>query len=58
MNFNNEQFPEYNQNQNEDMYPDRDANFTGWVFMNHFANNGMEILKSKKTRNSKPKKEC
>ena len=24
--------------------------------MNHFANNGMEILKSKKTRNSKPKK--
>ena len=31
MNFNNEQFPEYNQNQNEDMYPDRDANFTGWV---------------------------
>jgi hypothetical protein len=31
MNFNNEQFPEYNENQNEDMYPDRDANFTGWV---------------------------
>ena len=24
--------------------------------MNHFANNGIEILKSKKTRNSKPKK--
>ena len=31
MNFNSEVFPEYNQNQNEDMYPDRDATFTGWV---------------------------
>ena len=31
MNFNSELFPEYNQNQNEDMYPDRDATFTGWV---------------------------
>lgn len=29
--FNNNLFPEYNQNQNEDMYPDREANFTGWV---------------------------
>lgn len=29
--FNNNLFPEYNQNQNEDMYPDRDANFVGWV---------------------------
>lgn len=31
MNFNNNLFPEYNQNQNEDMFPDREANFTGWV---------------------------
>lgn len=31
MTFNNDLFPEYNQNQNEDMYPDRDATFTGWV---------------------------
>lgn len=31
MNFNNNLFPEYNQNANEDMYPDRDATFTGWV---------------------------
>tara|TARA_Y100000114_G_C11759262_1_gene328605 strand:- start:2955 stop:3467 length:513 start_codon:yes stop_codon:yes gene_type:complete len=31
MNFNNSKFPEYNQNQNEDMYPDRDATFQGWV---------------------------
>jgi|TARA_R100000479_G_scaffold68576_1_gene32775 hypothetical protein len=29
--FNNSLFPEYNQNQNEDMYPDKDATFTGWV---------------------------
>jgi hypothetical protein len=29
--FNNNLFPEYNQNQNGDMYPDREANFTGWV---------------------------
>jgi hypothetical protein len=29
--FNSTQFPEYNKNQNEDMYPDTDANFTGWV---------------------------
>jgi hypothetical protein len=31
MSFNNNLYPEYNTNQNEDMYPDRDANFTGWV---------------------------
>jgi hypothetical protein len=24
-------FPEYNENVNDDMYPDRDANFAGWV---------------------------
>jgi len=29
--FNNNLFPEYNQNQNGDMYPDREANFVGWV---------------------------
>lgn len=29
--FNSAKFPEYNRNQNEDMYPDTDANFTGWV---------------------------
>lgn len=29
--FNNNLYPEYNENQNEDMYPDRDANFAGWV---------------------------
>lgn len=31
MSFNNNLYPEYNQNQNEDMYPDKEANFTGWV---------------------------
>ena len=31
MNFNNSKYPEYNQNLNEDMYPDRDATFQGWV---------------------------
>jgi hypothetical protein len=31
MDFHNNEFPEYNSNQNEDMYPDREANFTGWV---------------------------
>tara|TARA_R100001163_G_scaffold11614_1_gene10589 strand:- start:442 stop:942 length:501 start_codon:yes stop_codon:yes gene_type:complete len=31
MSFHNELFPEYNQNQNEDMYPDKESNFTGWV---------------------------
>ena len=31
MNFNNDKFPEYNQNKDDDMYPDRDATFTGWV---------------------------
>ena len=29
--FNNNLFPEYNNNQNSDMYPDTDATFTGWV---------------------------
>jgi hypothetical protein len=29
--FNNNLFPEYNENQNADMYPDTDANFVGWV---------------------------
>lgn len=31
MSFNNNKYPEYNQNQNDDMYPDKDANFKGWV---------------------------
>ena len=31
MSFNNNLFPEYNENQNADMYPDTDANFVGWV---------------------------
>ena len=31
MNFHNSDFPEYYQNQDEDMYPDQEANFTGWV---------------------------
>lgn len=29
--FNSNLFPEYNANQNGQMYPDDDANFTGWV---------------------------
>ena len=29
--FNNTLFPEYNANQNADMFPDTDANFVGWV---------------------------
>ena len=29
--FNNNLFPEYNANQNADMFPDTDANFVGWV---------------------------
>jgi hypothetical protein len=29
--FNNTKFPEYNENQNGEMYPDHDANFVGWV---------------------------
>jgi hypothetical protein len=28
--FNLSKFPEYNQNQNEDLYPRRDSNFAGW----------------------------
>lgn len=31
MTFNNNLFPEYNSASNEDMYPDKEANFTGWV---------------------------
>lgn len=32
MSFNSaSKFPEYNENTNDDMYPDRDANFSGWV---------------------------
>ena len=31
MSFNNNLIPEYNQNQNEDMYPDKDANWVGIV---------------------------
>ena len=29
--FNQESFPEYNTNSNGDVYPDSDANFTGWI---------------------------
>ena len=31
MSFNNALFPEYNSNQNNDMYPDKEANWVGWV---------------------------
>lgn len=31
MTFNNNLYPEYNTSTNEDMYPDKDANFVGWV---------------------------
>tara|TARA_A100000171_G_C2090586_1_gene124361 strand:+ start:73 stop:573 length:501 start_codon:yes stop_codon:yes gene_type:complete len=31
MTFNQSRYPEYNASSNEDMYPSRDANFTGWV---------------------------
>ena len=31
MSFNNALFPEYNQNNNEDMYPTKNQNFQGWV---------------------------
>lgn len=31
LSFNNSKFPEYNSNNNEDVYPDKDANFEGWV---------------------------
>ena len=31
MSFNNSLFPEYNTASNDDMYPDKEANFTGWV---------------------------
>ena len=31
MSFNNDSFPEYNSNTNEDVYPDKDASFEGWV---------------------------
>ena len=29
--FNQQYFPEYNLNSNGDVYPDNDANFTGWI---------------------------
>lgn len=31
MSFNNDSFPEYNSNSNEDVHPDKDASFEGWV---------------------------
>lgn len=31
MSFNNSKFPEYNTNNNEDMHPDKDSIFQGWV---------------------------
>jgi hypothetical protein len=31
MSFNQADFPEYNSNSNNDMYPDKESNFTGWV---------------------------
>jgi hypothetical protein len=31
MSFNQSDFPEYNSNSNGDVYPDSDANFSGWV---------------------------
>ena len=31
MSFNNALYPEYNQNNNDDMYPSKNQNFAGWV---------------------------
>lgn len=31
LSFNNSKYPEYNSNNNEDVHPDKDANFEGWV---------------------------
>ena len=31
MTFNQVDFPEYNTNSNADVYPDKEANFTGWI---------------------------
>ena len=31
MSFNNSLFPEYNSNTNDDIHPDKDSNFSGWV---------------------------
>lgn len=31
MSFNNNLYPEYNQSTEDDMYPDKEANFVGWV---------------------------
>jgi len=31
MSFNNSKYPEYNSNNNDDIYPDKDATFQGWV---------------------------
>ena len=32
LNINNNLYPEYNNTTNDDMYPDKNANFVGWVF--------------------------
>ena len=31
MSFNNSSFPEYNSNTNDDIYPDKDVTYQGWV---------------------------
>ena len=31
LSFNNSKYPEYNSNNNDDVFPDRQANFSGWV---------------------------
>jgi len=31
LSFNNSLYPEYNSNTNDDVHPDRDSNFSGWV---------------------------
>lgn len=31
MSYNNSSFPEYNSNTNDDIYPDKDATYNGWV---------------------------
>jgi hypothetical protein len=31
MTFHQSDFPEYNQNTNEDIYPDHDVQYSGWV---------------------------
>ena len=55
MSFNQSTYPEYNSNSNNDMYPDKESNFTGWVIQKNIIVTINEKIQGKKRKHRETK---